>query len=165
MAEGMVHVREVQPVGMATVIARKGREGDLAAALGAAAGPGFAVRDGLELIGTGPGVWLAIGETAGLAERLAGVASVADQSGGYALLELSGAGARELLQRGAFIDLHPGVFAAGASAVTMIAHMGAILWCIEDERFGVAVFRSFAGSFRAWMEHVAAGMGVSAEFG
>lgn len=132
---------------MATVMARKGVD---PAAIEVAAGD-------VELRSTGPGTWLAIGgDPEALAERLRGLAAVSDQSSGYIVYRLSGEGARTLLRRGAFIDLHPSAFSTGSVAVTMIAHIGVILWQVDDEpTFDVALFRSFDESFRHWAESVA----------
>jgi sarcosine oxidase subunit gamma len=78
---------------------------------------------------------------------------VSDQSSGYVVYRLAGPAARTLLQRGAAIDLHPAAFPPRAAAVTMIAHLGVILWLADEApTFEVAVFRSFAGSFQHWLE-------------
>ncbi|HVY34253.1 MAG TPA: sarcosine oxidase subunit gamma family protein [Caulobacteraceae bacterium] len=160
MAEAL-QITERRSLQLATVMARKGVE---AAAVGgrlgltAPVGPNTARADGLTLIGTGPGVWLAVAEnvSADWAERLGqtlqGVASVSEQSGGYVVLRMTGAGAADLLQKGAFIDLHPQAFPVGSAAVTVIAHIGVILWKVDEApSFDVAVFRSLAGSFHDWI--------------
>jgi methylglutamate dehydrogenase subunit D len=156
-------------VGLATVMALAGRRDAIAAALGIAPPTGSRriAADDLALIGTGPDVWLAVKEktgsgwASGLAERLVDAASVSDQSSGYAVLRLEGAAARELLSRGAFIDFHPSCFGPGSAAVTVIAHMGVILWQIDDApTYEVALFRSYAASFWHWIEATSAAMGV-----
>jgi methylglutamate dehydrogenase subunit D len=77
---------------------------------------------------------------------------VTDQSSGYVIFRLSGEGATALLQKGAFIDLDPVAFAVGAAATTVIAHIGVIIWKLDDvPTFDIALFRSFAGSFRDWI--------------
>lgn len=156
-------------VGLATLMALAGRRGALAAALGIALPTGsrrVAAGD-LALIGIGPDVWLTVQEQAGtgwasdLAEKVVDAASVSDQSSGYAVLRLEGAAARELLSRGAFIDFHPSGFGPGSAAVTVIAHMGVILWQIDDvPTYEVALFRSYAASFWHWIEATSAGMGI-----
>ncbi len=119
----------------------------------------------LTLIGTGPGAWLALNDSpdpdwpAQLAQKLTGLGSISDQSGSYVLYRIAGKSARALLQRGAFIDLHPDVFGPGSAATTVIAHIGVILWQIDDEPiFEVATFRSYAFSFRRWLETTAAAL-------
>ena len=127
---------------LATVMARKGA--DHAAIMAAACVP---------LVATGPGTWLALGD---VGNRLARLASVSDQSGGYLIYRLAGPDARALLQKGTFIDLHPGAFGPGSSAVTVIAHIGVILWQVDAApTYEIALFRSFAGSFRHWVEAAA----------
>lgn len=155
-------------LGLAHIMARKGvTAARIGAALGLAApqSPARAANEELALIGAGPGVWLAVREDAPedwaetLAGRLAGLASVSDQSGGYLVLRVSGPAARELIQRGAFIDLDPAVFGPGAAAVTDIAHMGAMLWALEaPDGFEIAIFRSYAASFAHWIQTASAGL-------
>lgn len=161
MAERL-DIVECRGFGLATVMARRGAD---VAAIGAALGvqaperPGFVSAGGLSLIGTGPGQWLAQSEVAegdfasGLAARLAGLAYVSDQSGGYEILRLSGPGARTLLQRGLAVDLHPDMFPPGSAAVSQIAHMGVILWAVDDRPvYNLAFFRSHGHSLRHWIE-------------
>jgi methylglutamate dehydrogenase subunit D len=119
------------------------------------------------LVGIGPGVWLAVFQEAGplmaseLASSLAGLASVADQTSAYALLRISGASAREVLSRGAFIDFDPSVFGPGSAAVTSISHIGVTIWQIDETpTFEIALFRSFADSFWHWMMTTCKALGV-----
>lgn len=147
---------------IAAVMARKGVD---AAAIGASLdvalidGPVLSRGSDMLLVGTGPGYWLAIAESAApdfasaLAARLTGLASISDQSSGYSVTRIAGEGARRLLQRGAAIDLHPAAFAAGSVATTIIAHIGVILWQVDDApTYDIATFRSFAGSFSHWLD-------------
>jgi len=150
-------IHQRQGLGLATVMARADFDGD-AVDIIPPAGPMCAVTDALTVIGTGPGVWLAVSEAPGedwpetLERRFDGRCSVSDQSGGYIVFRVFGPGARALLQRGVAIDLHPEVFVAGSAATTVIAHIGVILWRrAEASVFDVAVFRSYAASFRDWI--------------
>ena len=124
--------------------------------------PGRFASADVALLGTGPGAWLMISETPApgwamtVADDLAGFASVFDQSSGYAILRLSGVGAGALLQKGAFLDLHTDAFPPGSVAVTVIEHIGAILWRPDENIFEIAVFRSFASSFWHWLVTAAA---------
>jgi heterotetrameric sarcosine oxidase gamma subunit len=118
----------------------------------------MASKSGLTMVGTGPGTWLAIGDggeastPAMLASKLARQAFISDLSSSYAIFRLSGTGARCLLQRGAPIDLHPLAFSPGSAATTVIAHMGVILWQIDDlPTYETAVFRSMSKSFEHWL--------------
>lgn len=158
-------------LGIATVMANAGGGAGsrLEAAFGVVlpAGPAAAFGDGITVVGTGPDVWLAVREAAPdgwidqLTDALAGAASVADQSSGYALLRIGGPGARALLSRGAFIDFDPQAFRAGSAAVTLIAHMGTVIWQRDDApTYELAVFRSYADSFWHWINSAAAGYGA-----
>jgi sarcosine oxidase subunit gamma len=155
--------------GLVAIMARKGvAAGAIGAALGleAPTRPGIAwADDGIALIGTGQGTWLAYAEAPppfwaeALRERLDGLASVSDQSDGYTITRLWGEGARTVLQRGAAIDFHPQAFGPGSAATTVIAHIGAIVWQ-RDARptFEIATFRSYSDSFRHWLDQVAAAL-------
>lgn len=124
-------------------------------------------RAGTAFVGIGPGTWLACREAShpnwasGLAATVSGLASVSDQSGGYAVLRVTGPAARDLLSRGAFIDFHPSVFGPGSAAVTTIAHIGVMLWQLDDApTYDVALFGSFAESFWHWIEATCAAVGI-----
>jgi sarcosine oxidase subunit gamma len=81
-------------------------------------------------------------------------------------LRFSGPAARDLLSRGAFIDFHPSAFGPGSTAVTAIAHIGIILWQLDDTpAFEVALFRSYAASFWRWVEMTCAAAGVEPSAG
>ena len=169
MAEAL-RITARSTLALASVMARKGVDAAaLAERLGLAPpdGPRTARDEAMTLIGVGPGAWLAIDErgragwAAGLGERLAGIASVTDQSSGYVVFRLSGEGAGAMLQKGAFIDLDPIAFACGVAATTLIAHIGVIIWKVDDApTFDVALFRSFAGSFRHWIAANAPGPSI-----
>lgn len=159
-----LQISECRDFGLATVMLRKGAD---AAAVGSVLGvampkgPACVTADGVTVIGTGPGVWLAFAADAtpswgtDLAARLPGT-SVSDQSGGYEIIRLSGPGARRALQKGAFIDLDPSAFGPGSAATTVIAHIGVVIWQDADAAsFHVALFRSYAQSFREWLSAAA----------
>lgn len=121
--------------------------------------PGCSHTAGLTVLATGPATWLAVCDEAapewvqGLQESCRGIASVSDQSGGLVAWRLSGSGARTLLQRGAFVDLHPQSFGAGDAVTTSIAHIGVTIWQIKGSpSFHLAVFRSYAHSFTEWID-------------
>lgn len=133
-------------------------------------GPRLVEAGGTTFLGTGPARWLATREGGGngfaadLATELDGLAAVADQSDGYALLRLEGPALRQVLAKGVNIDLHPGAFPVGDVAATAIAHIGVTLWRLEDAdgtpRFELALFRSMAGSFWHWLAQSAGEWGL-----
>lgn len=155
-------------LGIASVMARKWVD---PAAIGAALGteiprgPHATFAGARTVLGTGPGAWLILADDAdpdfadALAKELTELASVADQSSAYVVQRLAGLGARTLLQRGAAIDLHPDIFRAGAAATTVIAHIGVIVWQVDDRpTYDVATFRSYATSFGHWLEQTSAAL-------
>ena len=165
--DDLLDIKERQGFGVATVMARKGVTSEQIGAMlnvPMPKGPTISGSPELSIIGTGPGVWLVYSAAANptfandLAKCLSGLASVSDQSGAYTVLTLSGGIARDVLQCGAFIDLHPDSFGPGRVATTVIAHMGAILWQTDLNRFEIAFFRSFLTSFRAWIEQTVSGI-------
>lgn len=125
------------------------------------------------LIWSGPGQWLLVGEDRGRfaddLQALSGLAAVADQSDGRAVLRLSGARIRDALAKGCMIDLHPAAFPAGSAALTSISHIGVQLWRAPDgpdgTAFEIMVARSMAGSFWAWLSASAAEFGCSVTTG
>lgn len=165
MADGL-QIEEREGLGLATVMARKNVTPDnVGDALGLTlpVGPSAASRQALTVLGIGPSSWLLVSEEPApdwfdrLRRQLGDFASLSDQSSGYVVWRLSGTPARTLLQRGAAIDFHPDVFQPGSVATTVIAHIGVIIWQVDHSpTYDVAVFRSFATSFRHWLDTTAA---------
>lgn len=131
------------------------------------------VAEGLTaILGTGPRSWLVTREggaplAAELATLLDGHAAVADQSDGYAVIRLAGPAVRSVLAKGIGIDLHDRAFPPGSVAQTACAHIGVILWRLDDEAghavFEVALYRSYAESFLRFLHGAAAEFGCAAE--
>jgi heterotetrameric sarcosine oxidase gamma subunit len=148
-----------QPI--VSVLARKDR--DFAAEFGIADAPKQSSFNGKTVLGIGPGRWLFLGQPLeDLTSPLTQGASLSDHSDGYALFEIWGPKARDALARGVPLDLHPDSFSDHV-AVTVIAHIGAILWQSGPDRFTLAVFRSYAGSFWYWLSTSAAPFGLIVE--
>jgi sarcosine oxidase subunit gamma len=173
-----VVVTEWDGLGLATVLARSGQRAALGArwrehfASDLPPGPRWVESGNVCVIGTGPGAWLAIERhggnafAAGLRAKLSSVASVIDQSDGYGVLHLAGAKARATLEKLVPIDVHERAFAVGASAGTVAAHVGTLLWRLADDEqgdpaFGIAVPRSMAGSFWHALDLSGAEFGLS----
>lgn len=157
-------------VGLATIIVADGQEEALRSALFERYGWGLPETGTTHLSGerglvwSAPGQWLALAETRealrGLPEALRGVAAVTDQGDGRGVVRISGPRARAMLEKGVSVDLHPRAFSAGRTATTSIAHIGAQLWQRDEApTYDLAVARSVAGSFWAWLTQ------ASAEFG
>ena len=167
MADAL-HVSEVSGFALATVMTRKNVTASMIGAVlnvPPPEGPSLALGQGLSLIGTGPGVWFAFKERCSddwcheIAKSLEGLASISDQSSGYIILRFTNIDARTILQRGASIDLSSSAFRDGTSAATMIAHISVWIWQ-TDERptYYVAMYRSFADSFRCWLDAAVAAL-------
>jgi len=138
-----------------------------------AQGPRRIEANGVAFVGVGVDTWLVIGErgfasaegfAASVRAALDGLAAVSDQSGGYAVLRLTGSRVRDTLAKLVPLDLHERVFDAGSAASTIASHVPVTLWRLPDGSDGQPVFeiaapRSYARSF--WHEVV----GSAAEFG
>ena len=153
-----VRVRLRPPEPIVSVLARKGQE--LGRDLCVSDGPRQSRYDGATVLGIGPGRWLFLGREINQLGQLAERASLADHSDGYAVFEISGARVRDVLIKGVPVDLHPDVF-KDEVAVTAIAHIGAIVWQCAPDRFAIAIFRSFAGSFWHWLAASAGEFGLA----
>jgi heterotetrameric sarcosine oxidase gamma subunit len=123
--------------------------------------------DGLAVMGTAPGQWLAAAEGptgADLLTRMVravdGLATVVDQSDAKAILRLWGARARDVLAKGCPLDLHERAFRPNDTAVTQIALIPCQLWQLDEEpTFELGVPLSYARSFWSWLTASAAEYG------
>lgn len=172
-----VTIGERTDLGLATVMVRKGRKADLAAAAERAYGVALpassclAAGPGAGFIGTGPGQWFVVSESLrngalarDLGENLRGLASISDQSDGRAVVRISGPKAREVLAKGLPIDLDPRGFKPGDAATSLISYIGVQLWQVDGTpTYDVAVFRGFAESFWGWLTASAAEFGAVVE--
>ncbi|MCX2730217.1 sarcosine oxidase subunit gamma [Saccharopolyspora sp. NFXS83] len=124
--------------------------------------PGTAVRAGeLLALWLGPDEWLLVGGE-GAAESVQDTlatalaedhGSVVDLSANRTILEVSGPKAREVLNKGCALDLHPRVFGADRCAQTLLARAGVILVCRDAEQpsFWLLVRSSFARYVADWL--------------
>lgn len=161
---GGVIAHDRDGLGIAIVMVRKGQSEALKRRMRERFGidlphqPRRAVAGDLALAGTGPGMWFATSDRSGnafaasLAQTIGDLASVSDQSDGYAVLRLSGPKVRDALAKLVPIDVHPRAFEVGDVASTVAVHISATLWRLEDEidgspAFEIAVFRSYAHDF------------------
>ena len=166
-----VIIAERVGLGLATVATRKGApfRAAVKASYGVDLPDASAIAHGpnVSFVGYGPGQWLAVSETLvnealarDLAQRLKGLASISDQSGGRTVLRLSGPRARDVLAKGLPIDLHPRSFAPGSAATSTISLMGVQLWQMDDApTYDIALFRSVSASFWRWLTASAAEFG------
>jgi heterotetrameric sarcosine oxidase gamma subunit len=163
-----ITVRELRGLGMATMVVRKGQAESLRERIRShflvelPQRPACAAAGGVRFIGTGLGSWFVMKDGgsdafgAALRQVTTPLASVSDQSGGFAAFQIGGPNARETLAKGFTIDLDPVAFARGDAATTIVSHIGATIWRDDDDVqgrsvFGVVVFRSLASSFWHWL--------------
>lgn len=100
----------------------------------------------------GPDEWLVTGATeADL--RGPGVTAV-EVSAQRTTLRLRGAHARDVLETGCAIDLHPREFPAGSATQTTVGGVGVIL-VAEADGYRLIVRASFAAHLAAWLEDAA----------
>ncbi|WP_376986994.1 sarcosine oxidase subunit gamma [Bosea sp. R86505] len=170
-----VRVQLREGLGIASLIAGREQEPALERALESRyglslpTGPAAVSSASHTLLWSGPGQWLLLAASgAGFAEDcagLAGLAAVAEQSDGRAVLSLSGTMVRQTLAKGCMVDLHPRAFPVGMTALTSIAYVNIQLWRAEDGPEGavyeVMVPRSMAGSFWSWFSASAAEFGCA----
>lgn len=125
------------------------------------------VMGALRVLWLGPDEWLVVaeGDAPDLLPRLeravAGLrAAVADLSSSRAILELRGAGARDLLAAGCGLDLHPRVFGPGQCAQTLLARVPVVFYQLSDApQYRVLVGRSYVRWLVDWMIDAAKGLG------
>jgi len=100
-----------------------------------------------------PTVWLAEGEVSGLSDLLGEDGAITAIGGGIVRVRLAGPGWRELLMEGGVFDSRAAAFGPGATAATIIDHVGVRLH-VESEQACVAyVPASFAASLQHfWAE-------------
>ncbi|GAA5173202.1 sarcosine oxidase subunit gamma [Pseudonocardia eucalypti] len=107
----------------------------------------------------GPDEWLLLGPDGaapGLVDRLraSGIPAV-DVSANRTTIELTGEHARDLLESGCALDLHPRAFAPGRCAQTMVAKAQVILRQTGEQGYELLVRGSFAGYLATWLDDAA----------
>lgn len=80
----------------------------------------------------------------------------ADVSAARVLFRLSGAGAREVLAKGAPVDLTPSAFGPGDLRRTRLGQVAAAFWMAGPETFDLVCFRSVADFMARWLVTAAA---------
>ena len=108
----------------------------------------------------GPDEWLLVatpGAEGPLAERLSDAlrrsfASVVDVSANRTAIEVAGPRAREVLEKGCSLDLHPRAFGPGRCAQTMLARAQVVLeQGTEEPAYRLFVRASFSAYLAAWL--------------
>ena len=161
--EAAVIVREVRG-GAILQLGRPGPEPAVTAALvalGLAALPemgGSSQGSSIQLLPVGPRQWLLVADDPNergptLRDLLTpAFAPVLVMSDAWTRIRIEGPHSRDLLAKGAIIDLHPKQFAVNACAVTAFAGMRTVLWRgAGDDRFDLLVGRSLAVALWHWL--------------
>ena len=79
-------------------------------------------------------------------------------------ISLAGPSARDLINCGCGLDLHPSKFSVGQCAQTKLAKCNVILDQVEDEpRFDLLVTISYADYLWRWLERAGAEFGIAVE--
>ncbi len=166
-----VHIAEVPFKEQVDV--RVDRDGPAAERMGKALGgvlPGrtgeIVVSGGVSILGLGPDEWLLIGPEEDAESIQSTVATalaedhgaVVDVSAHRTILSISGPEARDLLNKGCALDLHPSRFASDTCAQTLLARAGVILVCRDAAKahFWLIVRSSFARYVADWLADAAA---------
>jgi sarcosine oxidase subunit gamma len=123
--------------------------------------PGTVVSAGeRSVLWLGPDEWLVLGpdgDTAALVELLqeslgADPGSVVDVSANRTVIEISGAAARDLLEKGIALDLHARSFSTGHCAQTLLSRAQVVLWQVsETPTYRLFVRPSFAQYVADWL--------------
>lgn len=120
---------------------------------------------GRALYWLGPDEWLALAPSAAadpeaaLREAIDERFSVVDVSGGYALFNLAGPQAGEVLRKSSPYDFHPSAFAPGRCVQTVFAKAAALVAANADGGFDLMVRSSYAAYLRRWIADAAAEYG------
>ncbi|WP_369393698.1 sarcosine oxidase subunit gamma [Streptomyces sp. CG1] len=107
----------------------------------------------------GPDEWLVLSQaegsavTAELWQALAGdPGSAVDVSANRTTLELSGPAARQVLEKGCPLDLHPRAFGPGRAVSTTVGPVPVLLWQVHDRpAYRLFPRSSFAGYLAHWL--------------
>lgn len=163
---GMVEIDEVPA--RAQVDLRADPKSTAAERIGTALGTGLPHQPGdvsragdLTTVWLGPDEWLVLGPE-GAARRITNAAedaaadehvSVVDVSANRAIIGIAGTHARELLNKGCSLDLHPRVFPSNRCARTMLGRADIVLLCWDAEwpLFWVMVRSSSARYLADWL--------------
>ncbi|MFF9779468.1 sarcosine oxidase subunit gamma [Streptomyces sp. NPDC013978] len=104
----------------------------------------------------GPDEWLVVSHTDGTAvlRQALGDApgSVVDVSANRTTLELSGPAARQVLEKGCPLDLHPRSFTPGQAVSTTVGPIAVVLWQVDDSpTYRLLPRSSFADYLARWL--------------
>jgi sarcosine oxidase subunit gamma len=158
-----VRLREVPYLGQVNVRAGSVAVGRVSTALGAPlpVEPNtVGTAGGRAILWLGPDEWLVLGpdgDAPAIEARLRAAlgdthASVVDVSANRTTLELAGPRARDVLEKGCPLDLHPRAFAPGRCAQTVLARANVVLHQVDDApTYRILVRPLFAEYLAEWL--------------
>lgn len=89
---------------------------------------------------------------------LDGLAAVTDQSDAWAIVEIAGSGAEDVLARLVPVDLRAGTFKKGHTARTLLGHMNVLITRTGPQAFEIMGMRSMAGTLVHELEQAMRGV-------
>jgi sarcosine oxidase, subunit gamma len=111
-----------------------------------------------QILWLGPDEWLVVTSTdaVALADQLAAAIGqdpglALDLSANRTVLELSGPRARDVLEKGCPVDLHPRSFGAGHAVSTTLARVPVLLWQTGAQSYRLLPRASFADYVARWL--------------
>jgi sarcosine oxidase subunit gamma len=114
--------------------------------------------DGVSVLWLSPDEFLVVSDrqpaelTAALVEAVEDEpGSAIDLSANRTTFELGGPTAREVLEKGCPLDLHPRTFEVGTAYVTLIGSVPVVLWKVEEELYRLLPRSSFADFLGRWL--------------
>ncbi|WP_235896231.1 sarcosine oxidase subunit gamma [Ostreibacterium oceani] len=118
----------------------------------------FCSNSGNTLLGIGPSEWLVVlpsGEAAKVQNELVAALGdahhlVVDVTGGTTQLRVTGEKARAVLEKGAYVDLHPRIFKSGQHYATVLSGAPTVIMCYGDNDYALLVRRSFSDHVARW---------------
>lgn len=151
-------------LGIVQVFARSGKAEFLATEHGFSPQPGQASAiSGMTTLPLSPGQWLVVSDQGSegqlrqqLASQLGEVAYISEQSHSRVAFRVSGDKARQVMQKGCRLDLHPSQAQSGFCAQTSMAQVGVLIHQVDDApSYDLYVYSGFAMSFWHWLHHSA----------
>ena len=164
-----ISIEDRRGLGIVQVFARNGKTAATAKALGIKETPGKVTETAAyTAIPMSPGQWLLVSKKADaksfattVSKKLKSNGYVSEQSDARAVIRLSGKNARELMQKGCRLDLHPSSASKGWCAQTQMAQMGVTIHQVDDKpTYDLLVFSGFAQEFAEWLLHTGAQFGM-----
>lgn len=141
-------------------------------ALGIKQSPGMAsVTKDYRAIPVSPAQWLIVSSRQGVKDFAGSIKTklkrngyISQQSDARVIFSLSGSKAKELMQKGCRLDLHPSATPSNWCAQTVMAQVGTILHKVDDApTFDVFVYSGYAEDFAQWLLHTGLQLGVTFE--